>query len=52
MKSLTSALVLIALLGAQQEATAVKLTTQFSDDLMKQLAEDMQKDSETSEAES
>lgn len=45
MKYLTSALVLIALFGAQSEqANAIKLTSGFSDDLIKSLTEDMQKD--------
>ena len=45
MKYLTSALVLIALFGAQSEqANAIKLNSGFSDDLIKSLTEDMQKD--------
>jgi len=46
----TSTLVIAALLGATmmvEDTQAVKLNAQFSDDLMKSLAEDMQKENET-----
>ena len=54
MKYITSALVLIALLGTQTEqASAIKLDAGFTDDLVKQLAQDMATDAntETNEAE-
>ena len=47
MKYITSALVLIALFGVQSEqANAIQLSTGFSDDLIKSLTEDMQKDAD------
>ena len=51
MKYFTSALVLIALLGISQnsEVKAIRVTSKFTDDLMKSLAEDLQKDSEKQE---
>ena len=45
----TSALVIAALLGANmmvEETQAVKINTAFSDDLIKSLTEDMQKENE------
>ena len=45
MKYITGALVLVALLGAP-ETQAIKIKTTFTDDLVKSLAEDMQKDAE------
>ena len=44
----TSALVIAALLGASfvEESQAVKLQAGFTDDLVKSLAEDMQKEAE------
>lgn len=49
----TSAFVIAALLGAcsVQESQAVKLGAGFTDDLVKSLAEDMQKDAETQDTE-
>lgn len=48
MKYYTSAIVLVALLGAAnlEQSQAVKLGAGFTDDLVKSLAEDMQKDAE------
>ena len=46
MKYITGALVLVALMG-NHETQAIKLRTQFTDDLVKELAEDMAKDAES-----
>ena len=46
MKFITSTLVLIALFGAQEEVSAIKIRSTFTDDLAKSLAEDMAKDAE------
>ena len=52
MKYITSALVLIALFGAQSEqANAIKLDAGFTDDLVKSLAQEMNADAEKGEAE-
>ena len=48
MKYITGALVLVALLGAP-ETQAIRIKTTFTDDLVKSLAEDMQKDAEGEE---
>ena len=47
----SSAFVLAALLGATQveQSQAIKLNTEFTDDLVKSLAEDMQKDAEAAD---
>ena len=49
MKFITSTLVLIALFGAQEEVSAIKIRSTFTDDLAKSLAEDMAKDAEEEE---
>ena len=48
----TSAFVLAALMGASyvEQSQAVKLNVGFTDDLVKSLAEDMQKDAESPDA--
>ena len=47
MKYITSALVLIALFGTQSEqANAIRINAQFTDDLVKSLAQDMAADAE------
>ena len=51
MKYYTAAIVLLALFAVSEnsEVKAIKVTNKFSDDLMKSLAEDLQKDSEKQE---
>ena len=46
MKYITSALVLLALIGSQEQVNAIKVNQKaaFTDDLVKSLAEEMQKD--------
>ena len=44
MKYITGALVIMALLGEQAQTSAIKIQTGFTDDLIKSLTEDMQKD--------
>lgn len=46
MKYITSALVLIALFGSQEQVNAIRINQKaaFTDDLVKSLAEEMQKD--------
>jgi hypothetical protein len=44
MKYITSALVVIALLGQQTTCNAIKINSKFTDDLVKSLAEEMNKD--------
>ena len=52
MKYITSALVLIALLGTQTEqVSAIKIKAGFTDDLVKQLAQDMAADADKGSAE-
>ena len=46
MKVLTSALVLVALLGAESQAIKIRSQAGFTDDLVKELAADMAKDAE------
>ena len=46
MKYITSALVLLALFGNQEQANAIRIKATFTDDLVKSLAEEMQKDAE------
>ncbi len=50
MKYIASALVLAALLGTEQQTSAIRLKAQFTDDLIKSLTEDMAKDAEQEEA--
>ena len=49
----SSAFVIAALLGATyvDQSQAIKLQTGFTDDLVKSLAEDMQKDAESADSE-
>tara|TARA_B110000305_G_scaffold221472_1_gene264195 strand:- start:836 stop:994 length:159 start_codon:yes stop_codon:yes gene_type:complete len=44
MKYITGALVILALLGEQTQTSAIKISTGFTDDLIKSLTEDMAKD--------
>ena len=46
MKYITSALVLVALFGTQEQVNAIRIKASFTDDLVKSLAEEMQKDVE------
>lgn len=46
MKYITSALVLLALVGNQDQVNAIRIKASFTDDLVKSLAEEMQKDAE------
>jgi hypothetical protein len=46
MKYITSALVLIALFGNHEQVNAIRVKASFTDDLVKSLAEEMQKDVE------
>ena len=46
MKYITSALVLLALTSQVEQVSAVKINAKFTDDLVKSLAEEMQKDIE------
>lgn len=48
MKYITSALVLLALVSSAEQVNAIKINTKakFTDDLVKSLAEEMQKDIE------
>ena len=46
MKYISSALVLLALFGNQEQVNAIRVKASFTDDLVKSLAEEMQKDVE------
>jgi hypothetical protein len=46
MKYIASALVLLALIGSDSHVNAIKIKAKFTDDLVKSLAEEMQKDAE------
>ena len=50
MKYIASALVLVALLGTPNQVSAIRLQARFTDDLVKSLAEEMNKDLEETQS--